>query len=181
MAIEVQCYCFPTFKDLLASTPASLPDPFATPFLRECKGTCLFISTQIFFGYFLPDFSDNNRIIRFENQLVYRRTYPLFICGLQRYGNINSSPNFEAIFVHICLTSIFTFLVVFQRTPSCIPKRGAKIGMYQFPPNIFTVSSRVFPLKSLPFTLKSPPIAAFLHLLKYSGPAMTGPFLMFKP
>ena len=169
MAIEVQCYCFPTFKDLLASTPASLPDPIATPFLRECKGTCLFISTQIFFGYFLSDFSANYRTIRFENQLVYRRTYPLFICGLQRYGNLNSSPNFEANFVHICLTFIFTFLVVFQRASTCIPKRGAKIGMYQFPPNIFTVLPRVFPLKHLQIAFKSPPIAAFLQLLKYFG------------
>jgi len=44
MAIEVMCYCFPTFKDLLA-----LP---ATPFFGSAKVRAYFISTKNFPNYF---------------------------------------------------------------------------------------------------------------------------------
>lgn len=67
------CYCFPTFKDLLASYRHPV-------FERECKGKGHFISTKFFFIYFQKK-SDPFGV---KINLFCEELFPLFKGGRQR-------------------------------------------------------------------------------------------------
>ena len=92
MAIGIKCYCFPTFKDLLAF--------YCHPFFqRECKGKGRVFTIKIYFLLF------SKFLVDFQRDLS--RIFPFFIRGAKiRGGNILSNflISFCSHYLHFVLT-----------------------------------------------------------------------------